>query len=87
VGQHLTECEFRLICGSKKDEDRFVARFRLSTVPNAGESININGNPYVVHERGWACSSEKKWEPYTPAPHGDMTCFIRLTKHHGWKDE
>lgn len=42
----------------------------LPAVPGVGETINIKGNPFIVHSRGWAVSDDD----------GDMYCYIRLIK-------
>lgn len=35
------------------DTSGFAIRW-LPAVPAVGEIVNIDGNPYLVHERGWA---------------------------------
>jgi hypothetical protein len=65
---HVT---FRLICTSSKDGDRLLGVYFLPVVPAPGESINLDGHPYVVHERGWAYGD------------GVLHCYVRLVNHHG----
>lgn len=49
-----TVCEFRLICGSSRDADRFLGRYEMGGIPVPGEMISVDGYPYVVAERVWA---------------------------------
>ena len=51
--------EFRLIQSLHNREDYiFVARIELPETPDKGEVVNINGQPYVVYNKGWAFSDE-----------------------------
>lgn len=68
-------CEFRLICSSNKDADRYLARIPMPAVPDKGETININGNPFIVYERGWAVGSRAK-----DTIENGLFCYIRVTK-------
>ena len=47
-----------LICGHSKDSDRTIFSQAWPQVPDVGELININGNPYIVYDRGWAASED-----------------------------
>ena len=45
--------EFRLVTKSfNTDYDRFIKKLQLAELPVTGELINIDGEPYVVYERG-----------------------------------
>jgi hypothetical protein len=59
----LVRVEVRLITGASHDDYRYLARFDMVAVPAAGELFNIDGEPYIVRERGWAASTD-----------GDMLC-------------
>jgi len=50
-------CEFRLVCGAGRDADRFLGRAVLGVVPARGEVVNLDGEPYVVYERGFALAT------------------------------
>jgi len=67
-------CEFRLICGASRDADRFLGRAEVAIAPARGELVNLDGTPYVVHERGFALSTAKTWEH---APR-ELYCFLRV---------
>ena len=58
-----TVCEFRLICGSSSDADRFLGRYEMSNVPAPGETIGIDGNPYTVVERSWVIGRAPRQDP------------------------
>jgi hypothetical protein len=66
----MTMVEFRRVLGSTQDSDVFLCRVKLRTVPDKGELINIEGEPYVVWDRSWAL------EDVVPAPR--VYCYIRL---------
>lgn len=77
-----TTCEFRQICGSSRDTDLRIATLKLPAVPLPGEVINISGNPYVVHERGWAVgetTSGAVWSMYTDGE-PPLYCYLRVTR-------
>lgn len=63
--------EFRRVLNHTPEGDAFLRRVVLTTVPNKGEVINIEGEPYVVYDRAWAL------EDIVPAPR--VYCYIRLT--------
>ncbi len=59
---------FRIIKkGSTSDADVFLMRCDIPAAPTSGETININGNPYLVKDRSWAVDDEFK-----------LFCYIRL---------
>lgn len=83
----MTPVEFRLICGSNSDSDRFIARYSMSVVPLVGEGVNIDGYPYVVHERGWASGEEGTKHTYSnKPPNGTTWGFVRVVKLYAWDD-
>jgi hypothetical protein len=41
------------------DADKMLVKCQLDQVPEVNETININGEPYIVIERGWAIDPEK----------------------------
>ena len=55
----MIKAEFRLIKSLyNRDADEFVARFDIEETPDIGQTVNINGHPYIVHEKGWAYSDQ-----------------------------
>lgn len=58
---------------SNKDADTLLGRFDLPVVPLPGELVNINGNPYIAIERGWAIGTDK---PDT----GRLFAYVRVVK-------
>ena len=51
--------EFRLIKSlHNRDKDVFIERLVLPETPDKGEVVNINGEPYVVYNKGWAFDHE-----------------------------
>ncbi len=71
----MVRCEFRLVCGGSRDADRFLAQFSAPAVPSVGEGINIDGEPYVVHERGWATTT-----PVSRDEAAVMYCYLRVCR-------
>jgi hypothetical protein len=69
----MVNVEFRLICSSNRDADRFICRTKMPQAPNIGEGINIDGHPYVVHERGWTVVTDSE----------DTWVYMRVVSHHG----
>jgi hypothetical protein len=67
---------FDLIKGSSKDADVFLHRQEIAAAPVPGELVNVNGNPYIVHERSWAVDKDDIEATYV---------FYRLVKHHTYK--
>ena len=64
--------EFRLVQKlSTTDADRFIARIDLPETPGVGEVVNIDGDPYIVYEKGWAVGAGKDRAVY---------CYIRVTE-------
>lgn len=53
----MTIVEFRTIESSSRDGDRFLARVPMATVPTPGEIVSVDGNPYIVHDRGYSVRS------------------------------
>lgn len=49
---------------SSKDHDRTFKWLMLPQVPNAGEVINLDGHPYVVHDRDWAVDDAERLFAY-----------------------
>ena len=51
--------EFRLIKSLyNRDADEFITRIELPETPSIGEVVNINGEPYITHSKGWAFDDE-----------------------------
>lgn len=50
----MTNVEIRTVESSNAGGDRFLTRAPMTSVPAAGEIVNVNGNPYIVHDRSWA---------------------------------
>lgn len=47
--------EFRHIKSlHNRDKDEFIAKLDLAETPSKGETVNINGDPYIVYSKGWA---------------------------------
>lgn len=55
----MIHAEFRRAATEHRDNDTFIMRADVSAVPDRGEVININGEPYRVIERGWALASDQ----------------------------
>ena len=66
--------EFRRITGCTRTSDVFLRRCELEAVPDRGEVINVEGEPYVVHERDWAVDRIDV---------SDLYCYIRLSPLQG----
>jgi hypothetical protein len=58
---------------STGDEDRGLGYFDLPQVPDVGDPININGNPYIIHRRGWVIGTEGD-------DAGRLFAFVRVGK-------
>lgn len=43
---------------ARKDVRFEIFRANLPQVPSVGEQVNLKGNPYIVHARGWAIGDE-----------------------------
>ena len=54
----MTRVEFRTAYTEDHDDDVFLDRHDLPAVPDVGELVNINGNPYRVIERAWALGND-----------------------------
>ncbi len=63
----LVHCEFRRCLGSSPDSEVPIARYYVPVVPTVGECINIDGNPYIVVERGWAVGGDGE-PPFADPP-------------------
>jgi hypothetical protein len=50
----MINVEFRRAQTEHRDEDTFLVKVQLPAVPEAGELVNINGDPFRVIERSWA---------------------------------
>lgn len=49
----MTTVEFRLTTGAH-GEYKVLGSNSMSDVPAVGEVVNVDGDPFVVHRRGWA---------------------------------
>jgi hypothetical protein len=67
-----TLVRFDLQTGARSE--RSIGRTRMSTVPAVGETINVNGDPYVVTQRGWAVTTNAEREDY-----GETYAFLLLS--------
>ena len=63
---HLVHVRFdRIVTFSDKNCDQTgFARADLPVVPLVGETVNIDGHPYVTLERGWSLDSEEPRKIY-----------------------
>lgn len=46
--------EFRLIMGSRDGDEIPIFRAKMPAVPLVGQTINLDGDPFVVADVGWA---------------------------------
>lgn len=53
-----------LVYSHNRDSDRTIYRGEWPQVPLIGESINLSGDPYIIHERGWATDDEDQLYSY-----------------------
>jgi hypothetical protein len=73
------EVRIDVICGSSKDSDRTIGRSNVLQVPDCGEVINYEGDPFVVHSRAWALP-----DCYNSKP--KQYCYLRVSPlQMGWK--
>jgi hypothetical protein len=68
----LIDTRFDLITGSTKESDRFLARYSIPAIPQPGELINVDGDPYVVRERAWAIGESADGQP------PQLCAYVRL---------
>jgi len=43
---------------ANKDQRVTIARANIPQVPEVGETINLNGDPHIIHRRGWALDDD-----------------------------
>ena len=71
---------------SNENYNKFLCWFDLEQVPNVGEVININGDPYLIANRGWAIDSESEdkgtycYIDLWPNPQADLVTIINETE-------
>ncbi len=53
-----------LVYGHSKDSDRTIYRGEWPQIPLTGELINLDGNPYIIHNRGWAVGEANQLYSY-----------------------
>lgn len=46
----------RVVLASNRDADVFLARYNMPVVPAKGDTVNVNGHPFIVYECGFAVS-------------------------------
>lgn len=62
--------EFRkIVKESTQDADEFIDVMDLPCVPDVGEIVNVNSEPFRVIERGWSVSNEQPRK---------MWCYLRI---------
>ena len=48
----------RITLASDRDADVFVACFDMPVVPAKGDTVNVDGHPFIVYECGFAVSDD-----------------------------
>jgi hypothetical protein len=70
--------EFRIAKTEDRDDDMALARVLLPVVPEVGELVNIDGDPFRVLERAWAFTVAANDNNQIQAPHDGLWCYVRV---------
>lgn len=63
---------------SSRGHDTLLGWFDWTVVPDVGELLNIDGEPYHVIERGWAAGAGTKKPPNETVPDYTLYCYLRI---------
>ena len=60
----MIQVSFNKICGSGQNTDKTILITQIPAVPNAAETINLKGDPYVVKSRDWVLDEDNQLYAY-----------------------
>ena len=72
----MINVEFRLTMSHNRDSDKMIYKDKWPTAPIVGELVNLNGDPYIITERGWAASNDLGVDQID-----NLYCYFRVSPY------